>query len=52
MKISLLNIHVFENIVAKGESARYELFSFCHNVFKKSSAAEESVSVYNYVGKG
>ena len=41
-----------ENIVAKGEIARFEQFLvlsnffFCHYVFKKVSAAETSESVY------
>ena len=35
-----------ENIVAKGEIARFEQFLFCHYVFKKTSAAEASESVY------
>ena len=35
-----------ENIVAKGEIARFEQFFFCHYVFKKLSAAEASDNVY------
>ena len=34
-----------ENIVAKGEIARFVQFLFCHYVFKKPSAAEASESV-------
>ena len=34
-----------ENIVAKGEIARFEQFLLSHYVFKKPSAAEASESV-------
>ena len=35
-----------ENIVAKGEIARFVQFLFCHYVFKKLSAAQATESVY------
>ena len=44
MKVQSLNR--VENIVTKGETARYEQFLLFSHVFKKSSAAEASESVY------
>ena len=36
----------------KKNIAHLSNFFFCHYVFKKLSAAEASISIYNYVGKG
>ena len=43
--MTVKSLNRFENIVANGEIAHYEQFHFCHNVFKKSSAAEASKGV-------
>ena len=44
MKVKLLT--TFENIVAKGEIARFEQFLLLSECFQKSSASESSESVY------